>query len=51
MGLASRALEEATRYSMERKTFGKPIFEVIYFIQVKAVNLDIYNMSIKLLII
>ncbi|CAG8568625.1 9651_t:CDS:2 [Paraglomus brasilianum] len=27
VGLARRALEEATRYSLERKTFGKPIFE------------------------
>jgi len=27
VGLAKRALEEATRYSQERKTFGKPICE------------------------
>ena len=26
VGLASRALDEATKYSMERKTFGVPIF-------------------------
>jgi len=25
VGLARRALEEATRYSLERKTFGKPM--------------------------
>ena len=24
-GLAQRALDEATKYAMERKTFGKPI--------------------------
>lgn len=28
MGLARRALDEATRYALERKTFGKPIVEV-----------------------
>ncbi|XP_015706382.1 medium-chain specific acyl-CoA dehydrogenase, mitochondrial isoform X4 [Coturnix japonica] len=28
VGLARRALDEATRYGMERKTFGKPIVEV-----------------------
>ena len=28
VGLARRALEEATKYAMERKTFGKPICEV-----------------------
>lgn len=28
VGLARRALEEATKYSMERKTMGKPIFQV-----------------------
>ncbi|CAH3197076.1 unnamed protein product [Porites evermanni] len=27
VGLARRALEEATKYSMERKTMGKPIFQ------------------------
>ncbi|CAG8474342.1 9062_t:CDS:2 [Racocetra persica] len=27
VGLARRALEEATRYSLERRTMGKPIFE------------------------
>ena len=27
VGLARRALEEATKYSMERKTMGKPICE------------------------
>lgn len=27
VGLAQRALEEATKYSMERKTMGKPIFQ------------------------
>lgn len=26
-GLAQRALDEATKYAMERKTFGKPIAE------------------------
>ena len=28
VGLAQRALDEATKYSLERKTFGKPIFHV-----------------------
>ncbi|KFO61721.1 hypothetical protein N302_03874, partial [Corvus brachyrhynchos] len=28
VGLARRALDEATRYALERKTFGKPIVEV-----------------------
>ena len=28
VGLARRALDEATRYSLERKAFGKPIFQV-----------------------
>lgn len=28
VGLAKRALDEATRYALERKTFGKPIVEV-----------------------
>ena len=28
VGLAQRALDEATRYSLERKTFGKFIAEV-----------------------
>ena len=28
MGLAQRALDEATKYANERKTFGVPIFEV-----------------------
>ena len=28
MGLAQRALDEATKYSLERKTFGQPIFNV-----------------------
>jgi len=32
VGLARRALEEATKYSMERKTFGVPIFEVSEFL-------------------
>jgi len=30
VGLAQRAFDEATKYSMERKTFGKLICEVIY---------------------
>ena len=30
VGLARRALEEAIKYSMERKTMGKPIFQVLY---------------------
>lgn len=29
VGLAQRALDEAVKYSMERKTFGKFIYEVI----------------------
>lgn len=28
VGLARRALDEATRYALERKTVGKPIVEV-----------------------
>ena len=32
VGLARRALDEATKYAMERKTFGVPIFEVDYFL-------------------
>lgn len=28
VGLAKRALDEATKYALERKTFGKPIVEV-----------------------
>ena len=28
VGLARRALHEATKYAMERKTFGVPIYEV-----------------------
>ena len=28
VGLAQRALDEATKYAMERKTFGKYIYEV-----------------------
>lgn len=28
VGLAQRALDEAVKYSMERKTFGKFIYEV-----------------------
>ena len=35
VGLASRALDEATKYSLERKTFGVPIVnhqETIHFI-------------------
>ena len=28
VGLAQRAMDEATRYSMERKTMGKPICQV-----------------------
>lgn len=28
VGLAKRALDEATKYTLERKTFGKPIVEV-----------------------
>ena len=28
MGLARRALDEATKYALERKSFGVPIFEV-----------------------
>lgn len=28
VGLAKRALDEATRYALERKTFGRPIVEV-----------------------
>ena len=28
MGVARRALDEATKYALERKTFGVPIFEV-----------------------
>lgn len=31
MGLARRALDEATKYSMERKTFGKAIAEVTLY--------------------
>ena len=27
MGLAQRAMDEATKYSLERETFGKKIFE------------------------
>ena len=37
VGLASRALDEATKYSLERKTFGVPIVnhqETIHFIHV-----------------
>ena len=34
VGLARRALEEATRYSMERKTFGKNICEVHHMIDI-----------------
>ena len=30
VGLAQRALDEATKYSLERKAFGQPIFEVLY---------------------
>lgn len=30
VGLAQRALEEATKYSMERKTMGKPIVQVCF---------------------
>lgn len=34
VGLASRALDEASKYSLERKTFGVPIaqHQVIYFL-------------------
>ena len=28
VGLAQRALDESTKYAMERKTFGKPIMSV-----------------------
>ena len=28
VGLARRALDEATKYALERKSFGVPIFEV-----------------------
>lgn len=28
VGLAQRALDEATKYALERKTFGQPIIEV-----------------------
>ena len=28
VGLARRALDEASRYALQRKTFGKPIVEV-----------------------
>ena len=30
VGLAQRALEEATKYSMERKTMGRPIVQVCF---------------------
>jgi len=35
VGLARRALDEATKYAMERKTFGVPIFEVRYFLALR----------------
>jgi len=40
VGLARRALEEATKYAMERKTFGVPIFEVSEFIKLKLYTLS-----------
>ena len=30
IGLARRAMDEATKYALERKAFGKPIIEVHY---------------------
>ena len=33
VGLAQRALDEATRYALERKAFGQPIIEVYIMLQ------------------
>ena len=44
VGLASRALDEATKYSLERKTFGVPIVnhqETIHFIHVALTPLTL----------
>ncbi|XP_008635291.2 PREDICTED: medium-chain specific acyl-CoA dehydrogenase, mitochondrial [Corvus brachyrhynchos] len=42
VGLARRALDEATRYALERKTFGKPIVEV----RPRALELPMGNTSL-----
>ena len=42
VGLAQRALDEATKYAMERKTFGVPIMnhQVILIFQCLPLNID-----------
>nr|XP_054362656.1 medium-chain specific acyl-CoA dehydrogenase, mitochondrial-like isoform X2 [Mirounga angustirostris] len=35
VGLAQRALDEATKYALERKTFGKPLVEEFSWIGIK----------------
>ena len=44
VGLASRALDEAEKYSLEGKTFGKPIANVYIFLIFRSFyNLKVFN--------
>ena len=47
VGLARRALEEATKYSMERKTFGKLICEVCMCCKGNDFNLLYYSALLR----
>jgi len=48
VGLARRCLVEATKYSLERKTFGQPIFEhqaVSFMLAEMAINVELARMA------
>ncbi|NXS66949.1 ACADM protein, partial [Pandion haliaetus] len=48
VGLAKRALDEATKYALERKTFGKPIVEhqaVSFMLAVMAMKVELARMA------
>lgn len=49
VGLARRAMDEATKYSLERKTFGVPIFEhqaVSFMLAEMAMNVELARLGV-----
>lgn len=50
-GLAQRALDEATKYSLERKTFGRFIAEVLNRLIIIIIIIKMYILILMLYII